>query len=158
MPRGREPSAKMLAPMLTPRRVAITVVLAAALFGIAYAASAGTGVEDRAPVLTAVEDRFPPQDSIALQQDAVGVDLAPGWTGRLIIGGVEIPPDQTNCFDCPAPESGPDPLNRVFFRPGPGKAYEVFPTGRLCATAVIWPETLGPEQSQQIDWCFRVGA
>ena len=149
----------MLLPMVTPRRIAITVVLAAALFGIVYAATSSVGGDaDRAPVLSVVEERFPPAETIALQQDAVGVDLAPGWTGRLTIGGVEIPPDQINCFDCPAPETGPDPLNRVFFRPGPGKAYEVFPTGRLCATAVIWPETIGPEQSQQVEWCFRVGA
>jgi hypothetical protein len=51
-------------------------------------------------------------DSEVLRQAQIGIDLAPGWTGVLIINGTEIPEDQLTII----PE-----LNQVFYQPADGK-------------------------------------
>lgn len=141
------------------RRLVTAALLLLALAAIVVAAQgADTGEEAARTPNSAVEARFPPEGAVALNGDVIGVDLAAGYDGRLVVGGVPIPPDQVNCIDCPAPETGPDPLNRVLFRPGPGQVIESLPTGPLCVVADIWPIVQGPTASQETRWCFRVGA
>ena len=141
------------------RRLVTSALLLLALAGIVVAArAADTGEDSARPPVAAIEARFPPEGAIALNGDLIGVDLVTGYEGRLVVGGIPIPDDQVNCIDCPATPTGPDPLNRVLFRPGPGQVIESLPTGPLCAVAIIWPTAAGPSASSEARWCFRVGA
>jgi hypothetical protein len=141
------------------RRLLTSALLLVALAGFVVAGRAArTGEEQARTPVRAIEARFPPEGAVTLAREMVGVDLAPGFAGRLVVGGVPIPPDQINCIECPAPDTGPDPLNRVLFRPGPGQVIEDLPNGPLCAVALIWPVDQGESAAQEARWCFRVGA
>ncbi len=78
----------------------------------------------------------------------MGIDLVVGWSGTLVINGVEIPPDEL----VTTPEIG-----LIEYTPGEGKAVEQFQAGQNCVTAIIWPlaQGRGPAD-RQIPWCFEV--
>ena len=62
-----------------------------------------------------VERLIPPNGARELRQSELGIDLAPGYEGTLVVNGIEIPDDQLR--HVPA-------QNQVFFTPGEGKAIE----------------------------------
>ena len=94
-----------------------------------------------------VEQLFPARDSEALQQQQVGIDLGPTYTGVLVINGVEIPEEQL--------QRRPE-LNQVFFQPGDDLAVEELTPGRNCVTALVWRETESRDESRAVNWCFEV--
>jgi hypothetical protein len=94
-----------------------------------------------------IERLIPTPDAKVLQQDTIGIDLAPGHEGVLSLDGVPIPEDQL--LVVPA-------LNQVTFTPGPGKDYEQLPAGEHCLTARYWRSDTGPQQSTLRSWCFTV--
>ena len=94
-----------------------------------------------------IERLIPTPDSKILQQDQIGIDLGPGYTGTLALNGTQIPEDQLLLV----PE-----LNQVIFAPGPGKDYEQLPAGQNCVTATYWLSSTGPSQSTIKTWCFTV--
>jgi len=171
-------------PVITPRRLFLTVVVGAALFLFVLAFTwQGDAADTPTADAAAVERVLPAEGSPGvLRQTTIEVDLAPGWTGALQVNGQELGPDQVNCIDdcelpvCDrsaptAPGSGggapsgrrqcrtaSDPQNRLYYVPGPGKQIEQLPTGETCATAVIWLQTESRATSQDVSWCFRVTA
>ena len=83
-----------------------------------------------------IERLIPTPDSKILQQDTIGIDLAPGYEGTLSLNGTPIPDDQLTVV----PQ-----LNQVTFTPGPGKEYEQLPSGQNCLVATYWLSSTGPE-------------
>jgi hypothetical protein len=127
------------------------VAVAVAAFGLAYLLQSGT--DDDAIVRSGgtaefVERLLPASGSQAVQQATVGIDLAPGWEGTLVVDGVEIPESQLNVRAA---------LNRVEFAPGQGKAFTQLPSGRLCVRAIVWETRIGrAEGARTVSWCFEV--
>jgi hypothetical protein len=95
-----------------------------------------------------VEQLLPPEDSQAVQQSTIGIDLAPGWEGTLVVDGREIPGDQLNVRSA---------LNLVEFTPGEGKVFTSLPSGHLCIRAVVWETRVGrAEGARTVSWCIDV--
>ena len=94
----------------------------------------------------AVEQIFPARGAAAFQQQEVGVDLASGFQGSLVVDGIPVPVGQTH---------GIEELNQVLFRPGEGQVLERLPAGEVCATAA-YQSIEDPTDVGTIDWCFTV--
>ena len=94
-----------------------------------------------------IERLIPEPDSKILQQDQVGIDLAPGYEATLQIDQTPNPDDQLTKVG---------PLNQVFFQPGPGKAFEFWPAGQNCVVATFWKTEQGPTSAVNRSWCFSV--
>jgi hypothetical protein len=135
------------------RRVLVILAFILGLAGIGFACSKvdtddGTddiAVTDAGPV----EQLIPPRGSEILRQEAVGVDLRPGWTGVLIINNEEIPEDQVDTANLAA-------LGQLLYTAGDGKAVEHFEAGENCITAVVWRVEESRADSRNVDWCFNV--
>lgn len=135
------------------RRAVIAVIVIGALAGVVFAFSKvsrddGTNdiaVTDSGPV----EQLIPPRNSEILRQDVTGVDLRSGWTGVLIVNGVEIPEDQLDLDNL-------DSLGQVLFTPGDDKAVERYVAGENCVTAVVWRVEESRADARTTDWCFNV--
>lgn len=98
------------------------------------------------PGSSVIEALVPAEGTEALRQTRVGIDLVPGWEGRLAVNGVDIPEEQLLLV----PE-----LNQVFFIPGPTTLVEELQAGRNCVTARFWPSAQGPTESITRTWCFE---
>jgi hypothetical protein len=95
----------------------------------------------------ALEKIIPQRASEVLRQDQIGIDLAPGYSGRLNLNGVPIPKEDTDVTEA---------LNLVVFRPGPDKIFEALEPGENCVLATYWKTRLGDDESQNVTWCFEV--
>lgn len=95
-----------------------------------------------------VEDLIPARDSQVPQQSRVGIDLVTGWSGTLVINGIEIPEDELS----ETPE-----LGLIEYSPGEGRTVEQLSGGRNCVRAVVWPLSEGRDEgARDIGWCFEV--
>ena len=95
-----------------------------------------------------VERLIPRSGAEVIRQAELGIDLAPGYEGRLVVNGVEIPEDELRLV----PEQ-----NEVFFAPGEGKAVERLDAGPNCVVAIVWESAVGrdPLTDQAFQWCFE---
>ncbi len=139
-------------PYSTRFKIVAAAVLTVALAMLAYGCSTlSNGNKD--PVLSSgdakiVENLIPRRNSQVPQQSDIGIDLAPGWTGTLVLNGVEIPKDQLQT----TPQIGV-----IEFTPGKGKAVEQFRGGQNCVKAIIWRLSDGQGVADRtIPWCFDV--
>jgi hypothetical protein len=83
-----------------------------------------------------------------VRQAEVGIDLAPGWTGVLLINGLEIPEDQLRRVE---------PQNEVYFQPGEGKELEAFQAGTIVVEAQIWRSVSETrDDARSVTWSFGV--
>lgn len=102
------------------------------------------------PLRDAAVEAFEPPDGSpgAIRQSRIGIDLVTGWTGVLVVNGIEIPEDQLD-------RNGP--LNQVFFTPGEGKEIERLAPGAVEVTALIW-RLVGEtrDDARSVVWRFRV--
>jgi hypothetical protein len=94
-----------------------------------------------------VERLIPAPGLKVLKQDAIGVDLAPGYEASLALDGVPIPTAQLTVIA---------PLGQYSLNPVVGSEFESLPTGNHCATVNYWRIGDGPEQSTARSWCFTV--
>ena len=130
--------------------VVVGLLVAAAAFTAAFIR---TDTDDDPPVTISgrpdvVEHVIPPDGASIQRQSEIGVDLSPGYEGRLVIGDLEVPEGELRIV----PEQ-----NQVFFTAGEGKAVEELPPGRNCITAIAWRTQLGRgTDDQRIRWCFDV--
>ena len=135
------------------RRTLVTLAVVALLAGVVLAfskVSRDDGTNDIAVTESGpVEQLIPPRNSEILRQDVTGVDLRPGWTGVLIVNGVEIPEDQLDLDNL-------ESLGQVFFTPGEDKAVERYDAGENCVTAVVWRVEESRADSRTVDWSFNV--
>jgi hypothetical protein len=144
----------------TRYKLTITALIASAavLIGIAVwatdtenedevAVSGGGEAPSGGPV---VEQTTPRDGSEALSQTQIGIDLAPGYDGRLVVNSVEVPDEDVD---------KDTNLNQIVFVPSEGKAVEELPSGQeTCVLALYWPlaEGEGGAGSGSYRWCFDV--
>ncbi len=131
------------------QRILIGVLLLVGVGGIvATVRLATTGNDDtssNAPDF--VERLVPTSGSEVLTQSGIGIDVATGYDGYLILNGVEIR----------TPEDGLSRdvgSGRIEFTPGEGKVVTELLTGRNCVLAIVWRQSEGPGQSEPVSWCF----
>jgi hypothetical protein len=145
-------------PTKTPQYSTRFKIFAAVLLTAAIAAFVGAyltfaeGEDD--PVLRSggqdeyVEALMPNRNDQVPQQTRVGIDLVTGWTGVLVLNGVEIPEDELSVTQ---------ELGVVEFTPDDGLAVEQLEGGQNCVTAIVWPLSEGRDQGgQNVTWCFEV--
>jgi len=119
--------------------------------GLTVSGAGGDAQDQEAPGAPAngVERVFPRDGAEILGQERIGIDLAPGWTGELMLvkqGG--------EALTIPEDELLRDELNQIFFQPGPDMAVERL-SGEYCVAATIWDHTRGRDASQRVEtWCF----
>jgi len=129
------------------RRIVMSLVLAAAVAGFVYVGLAPTG--DRGPTAPpAVEAVFPQGGNLELRQTAVYADLAPGFTGRLLIDGEEVVADDLQVVDA---------INTVALKPQSYSKWAHLAPGRHCAT-VLYHRSDQPAQGPEsrYTWCFSL--
>jgi hypothetical protein len=99
-----------------------------------------------------------------LRQSQIGVDLATGYRGVLIIDGQTIPTydlAQNDCSENKAPYTGQDSVfdpgqNTVYFTPRPGSTIERFAPGEHRVVVQFWKLCTDPALAQQASWTFKV--
>ena len=121
----------------------LIVVVVGSVVVLVKKASQGSGTLNN----SAIERLIPTAGAKILQQDIIGIDLAPGYEGTIALNGEPLPLDQVTVVA---------PLNQVTFKPGPGKIYESLPTGENCLVATYWMSSKGPAQASLQSWCFTV--
>ena len=94
-----------------------------------------------------VEQFIPAPGLKVLKQDAVGIDLAPGYEAKLALDGVPIPDYQITKVAA---------LGTYTLNPVVGSDFEALPTGDHCATATYWRTIDGPQRATSQTWCFTV--
>lgn len=133
------------------RRVVILLIVLGCVGLLVVAVQHTRNGDDRivAQSGSVVEQVIPGRDSEVLQQQQIGVDLGPAYTGTLVVNGVEIPDSQL-LF---RPE-----LNQVFFQPTDDAVITRFEPGTNCVTALAW--LVGSQtraDAREVDhWCFEV--
>jgi hypothetical protein len=132
------------------RRAVLTLLILVA-FGMFWLAG-HNGNADPKPTINevAVEQLIPADGSPSvLRQAEIGIDLREGWTGELTVNGHFIPYDQIRRNE---------PLNQLFFTPGPGKEIERLDAGMVIVVANIWRPIDGEtrDDARQVVWRFTV--
>jgi hypothetical protein len=94
-----------------------------------------------------IQRLIPTPGAKILQQDIIGIDMAPGYEASLSLNGIPLPLDQTYVV----PQT-----NQVTFKAGPGKVYDTLPAGQNCMIATYWQTAFGPSVSSSRSWCFTV--
>lgn len=129
-----------------PRHLAyalLVVIVLGSVYVLSKKASEGSGTLNN----SAIERLIPTSGAKVLQQDIIGIDLAPGYEGTIALNGKPLPLDQVNVVP---------PLNQITYKPGPDKIYESLPPGENCLTATYWMSSKGPNQATRQTWCFTV--
>jgi hypothetical protein len=110
----------------------------------------------------AVVSRVPGPGDKVLRQSEVGAELKPGYDGRVLVNGVEIPEDQMiGALDPGSSEAQrfgvrPNNRNEVFFKPEQGKVIDTLRTGVNTVTIRFWPEKEGEQSARTISWQISV--
>ncbi|MEL7208691.1 MAG: hypothetical protein AAGK32_10750 [Actinomycetota bacterium] len=121
-----------------------------AILGIVVAAMLAQTGDDGSEILTSGEDverLIPSRGAEILAQEAVGIDLAPGFTAVLILNGVEIPEDQLNR------RQG---VNEILYRASEDDAIVEYQAGENCMVALVWPVEETRAEARPVSWCFNV--
>jgi len=137
---------------MSDTRYRALVALALVAAGVALflgVRSADTG-SDEPPIVASrpdvVEHLYPENGDQVLRQTELGIDLAAGYEGTLVVNGQPIPDDEQRRV----PEQ-----NQVFFQPGEGTVFPELPAGQNCVTALVWKSSEGRgEADQTFSWCF----
>lgn len=157
-------------PLLSWRRLAMVALLALAVGCIVVAARSG-GSSDDIGISTdeAIVSYLPTPGGRVQRQSAVGVELEPGYDGRLTINEVEIPEEQmvgaivpgSAAADAQTDEErqlGPRPNNKqlVMFQPGEGKAITEYDTGSVEISVELWKESDGRQTARTVTYAVNV--
>jgi hypothetical protein len=126
------------------KRIVLPLLVLVAIGAIVAAVRISGG--DQGAEVQGITALVPVAGAQILQQDRVGVILAPGWDASLSVDGTAIPTEQL--------DKDLD-LGEVLFRPGAGKVIEALAPDRNCVTARVWRRALGPEAATPRTWCFR---
>ena len=143
--------------LITFRRIAISVILAACFVGLGYGLSLSRGTSKtiiyKDSAITALS---PKPGEFALRQATIGVTLAPAYTLAetnspgfwIITGGQVIPIPQDQLDIIPG-------LNQYFFTPGPGKDVTKLQPGRNCVNLRVRRANDPTDQGHPFSWCFQ---
>ena len=140
---GRPPS-----PPRSPlaRRIVLSVLVAAAVAALVYVATEPPG-DDAPPLPDAVEAVSPAAGAQNLRQTTIAADLVAGYTGYLLMDGVEVPRDDLQVVEA---------LGQVILRPTEDSDYRVLQPGSHCATIVYRRIGERLDQSSSYRWCFSL--
>jgi hypothetical protein len=127
-------------------RIVLSLVVAAAVGGLVFAFTAPDPRNDE-PAPEAIEMVFPRPGDRDLRQTTIFADLAPGYTGYLLMDGVEVPQDDIQFVDA---------LNTVTLEPTEDSDYRQLASGNHCVTVVYRRIGEPREQSDSYRWCFSV--
>jgi hypothetical protein len=128
------------------RRIVLSLIVAAAVAGLVFAFTAPDPREEQ-PKPDAVERVFPQPGDRDLRQTTIVADLAPGYTGYLLIDGVEVPLDDIQFVDA---------LNTVTLEPTEESDFRQLDSGTHCVTVVYRRIGQPRDQSNSYRWCFSV--
>jgi len=156
-------------PLLSWRRLAILLALCFAGFLVFMAVRTGGGTDGGIDTESAIVRYTPSPGGRVLRQSEIGVELEPGYDGRLTINGVPIPEEQMlGAIDPDSPEyqqlpanlrdQGPRPNNKyiVMFRTGEGKAITEFATGEVEIQVRYWRISDGEASARTVTYTIRV--
>jgi hypothetical protein len=144
------------------------ILITAAALGLIVVGFASATTGDKSTTINdpAVERVIPHPGDLVLRQSEVGIDLAPGFRGVLIIDGQEIPVYDVNGNDKVQPgtvlgriiDGRYDPgQNTVLFQPQEGATIQAFSPGRHKITAEYWRDGVETrDQAHQVTWFFSV--
>ena len=126
------------------RRIVLTLLVLACLVGLVVAGqrTVRNGGADDVAINggdDAVEALIPGRDAETLSQTEIGIDLADGWTGTLLLNDEEVDAQRV------------DALNQLLYRPPEG-----LDSGRNCVTAAIYRSSESAESARDVTWCFEV--
>lgn len=94
----------------------------------------------------------PRDESQALAQQELRIQLSAGWTGELI-----LLPSSGAAIALPDDEVDKTALNELVYEPAEGRTVERLPSGRSCVRATIWDQVEGRDASERVySWCFDV--
>lgn len=140
----------------------------AALLGLGLAlviygfSTAKTGDDDVRITDPAIERLIPKPGDLVLRQGQVGIDLAPGYTGVLVIDGQEIATYQVGqsesptAFDQSLDVQYDQGTGTLLYTPRTGGPIEAFSPGGHIITARYWQLQQGREASRTFTWTFSV--
>ena len=131
------------APVL--RRLGVSLVASVALVvrGIGFT---GAGKEKR-QYPAAVEGVTPRPGDLELRQDKISADLAPGYTGVLVLDGVEVPEEDTYRVEA---------LNSLELRPQPGSDFNHIAPGPHRVRLLYWRIGEPPDRARSYTWTFSL--
>jgi hypothetical protein len=144
------------------RRILISLIVVASLgmiaFGFALAQTGDSNLQVEDP---AVERTIPNPGSLILRQSTVGVDLAPGYRGVLVIDGQEIPTydvvgGEENATGSVFDAQFDAAQNTVLYTPREGSTIERFSPGEHRVTAVFWKIGESRDSARSVTWTFKV--
>jgi hypothetical protein len=156
-----------MARRLEPRTLLVSLGFAVGIVLVGYAfTSAKTGREAQRVDNPAIEQLIPSPDDLVLRQSEVGIDLAPGYTGQLIIDSQPLVTQEVVAAQ-PTPGSSVPRIVNVRFDPGdntllyqpedlPGAPIKQFDPGRHTITARFWKLSETEANAHQYSWSFRV--
>ncbi len=124
----------------------MALIVAAAVGGLVFAFTAPDPKNDE-PKPEAIEMVFPQPGDRDLRQTTIVADLAPGYTGYLLMDGVEVPQDDIQFVDA---------INTVTLKPTEVSDYRTLSSGTHCVTVVY--RRIGEPRDQSISyrWCFSI--
>jgi hypothetical protein len=152
---------------LDTRTLLVSVGFAIGIVLVVYAfTSARTGSDAQGVKNPAIDRLIPSPDDLVLRQSEVGVDLATGYTGQLVIDGKALPTQEVVASSSPTPGTVDRILNVRFDRAEntllyqplelPGAPIKAFDPGRHTITARFWKLDEGEATAHQYTWSFRV--
>lgn len=145
--------------------LAVSFAIATGLVLIAVGFSVGITGDARIDYPPEIERVDPVPNSVSvLAQTSVFVDLQQGYTGVLVINGVEIPTFRIGQVEVEPGRQIEIPPVTVFepgnatltFRPSPGAPVERFENGMQLVEVIYWREDEGRQRSQSFIWEFNV--
>jgi hypothetical protein len=156
-------------PLFSWRRVVIVLLLLAAVGCLVIAARSAGDTGSGGDLDAAIISYTPDPGGRVLRQSQVGVELEPGYDGRLSINGVSIPEEQmvgaivpgSEAWERLSPEQqrlGPRPNNKnlVMFQPGEGKAITEYDTGAVDVSVRFWKLDEGPDSARTVSYTIYV--
>ncbi len=149
------------------RKLLVSLGFAVGIVLVVFAfTSARTGSDAQRIDNPAIERLIPSPDDLVLRQSEVGIDLAPGYTGQLIIDEHTLPTETVEAAQ-PAPGDTVPIILNVRYDPGDntllyqpedvdGAPIRDFDPGRHTITARFWKADEGEANARQYTWSFRV--
>lgn len=146
----------------------VTAVVALGFVLMIRGVLAGVTGDDRTSLPDAIESVNPVPDAVqVLSQSSIFVDLAPNYTGELVVDGVAIETVNVEDFGSLSVEPGQqielpavtiyEPGNATLtFTPGSAAAIEEFDEGEHQVVLRFWSIEDGPARARTYRWTFNV--
>ena len=95
-----------------------------------------------------VDRLIPTSGSSVLRQATVGIDVAAGYDGYLVINGTAV----RTAKDGVIKDLG---TGLIQYQPGPGRPVESLNADKNCVIAYVWKQADGEGTAKPVSWCFN---